>query len=328
MLREHKLGACLPTFGSCADRYCLSGYGKGGTTMQEMLDLAGQVEELDGVELVGNWHVSDENIEQVARAVAERGLQICMLVPDLWTQAKWANGSLAAPDASTRNAALHEVCKVMDWAESLSCPYVDVWPGQDGFDYPFQANFSDAWKWLREGIAQCAAHNKRVKVLVEYKLKEPRTHCFVNSAAKAILLLEGLDNVGCLLDVGHSLAAGENMAEAAALLSDHGMLDYVHLNDNYRSWDDDMLVSSVHVVEYLELVYWLRRLNYKGWLTLDVFPYREEKLSAARECFAWLEFLFGAVENAGLDRIAQVISRGDGCAATGLVRTMLQREVG
>ena len=323
MLRGHKLGACLPTFGSCADRYCLSGYGKGGTSMEEMLDLAAQVEGLDGVELVGNWHVNDDNIQDVARIVADRGLEICMLVPDLWTQAKWGQGSLAAPDPRTRKEAVAEVKKVMDWAESLSCPCVDVWPGQDGFDYPFQADFTEAWKWLRYGIAQCAAHNKSVKVLLEYKLKEPRTHCFVDSAAKSVLLLDGIENVGCLLDVGHSLAAGENMAQAAALLSEYGMLDYMHLNDNYRSWDDDMLVSSVHVVEYLELVYWLRRLDYKGWLTLDVFPYREEKLAAARECFAWLEFLFEAVDSIPPEEIGRVVGQGDGTAATRLARQML-----
>ncbi len=28
----------------------------------------------------------------------DRGLEICMLTPDLWTQAKWGRGSLAAPD--------------------------------------------------------------------------------------------------------------------------------------------------------------------------------------------------------------------------------------
>ena len=43
MLAGHQFGACLPTFGSCADRYCLSGYGGGGTTMEEMLDLNNQI---------------------------------------------------------------------------------------------------------------------------------------------------------------------------------------------------------------------------------------------------------------------------------------------
>ena len=323
MIAGHNFGACLPTFGNCADRYCLSGYGGGGQTMEEMLELSLQVEGLDGLELVGNWHVNDANIRDVAKMFKDRGLKICMLVPDLWTQAKWGKGSLAAPDAATRQAGVDEVRKVMDWAGELGCRYVDVWPGQDGYDYSFQADYIEAWKWLREGLALCADHNPKVRVLVEYKLKEPRTHCFVNGAAKVVLLLQGLDKVGVLLDTGHSMAAGENIAEAAALLASFGKLDYVHLNDNYRSWDDDMMVGAVHLVESLELVYWLKRVGYKGWLTLDIFPYREDGVKAATECKKWIETFFKAVERVGMDACAEVIRKADGCDAVGLVRRAL-----
>jgi xylose isomerase len=323
MLGGNLFGSCLPTFGSCADRYCLSGYGRGGETMEEMLDLAVQVEGLDGLELVGNWHVNDGNIEEVAGQFEDRGLRIAMLVPDLWTQAKWARGSLAAPDAGTRRAAVDEVRKVMDWAAELGCDYVDVWPGQDGYDYSLQADFTAAWEWLRDGVAECAAHNADVRVLVEYKLKEPRRRCFLSSAAKTILLLQGMDNVGVLLDVGHALAAGENMAEAAALLDGHGMLDYIHLNDNYRAWDDDMLVASVHVPEYLELAYWLKRLGYGGWLTLDIFPFREEGVPAATECRRWMEGLLAAVDRIGLERIGEVVGRHEAPEASAIVREAL-----
>ena len=323
MIANRLFGACLPTFGNCADRYCLSGYGGGGNTMHEMLALARQVEGLDGLELVGNWHVNDENISSVAGLLRDHGLKIAMLVPDLWTQAKWGRGSLAAPDAATRQAALEECRKVMDWAAELGCPYVDVWPGQDGYDYCFQADYPEAWKWLRESLEVCAEHNPRVRVLVEYKLREPRTHCFVSSAAKVLLLLEGLERVGVLLDVGHALAAGENVAEAAALLSSYGKLDYVHLNDNYRSWDDDMMVGAVHLVEYLELVYWLQRLDYRGWLTLDIFPYREDGVRAATQCREWMEGLFAAVDKVGREAWAEVIRGGDATAATALVREAL-----
>jgi xylose isomerase len=291
--------------------------------MEEMLDLAMQVKGLDGVELVGNWHVNDANISQVAAMLRDRGLRICMLVPDLWTQAKWGKGSLAAPDAATRKAAIDEVKKVMDWAAELGCPYIDVWPGQDGFDYSFQADYPEAWRWLREGLVACAGHNPAVRLLVEYKLKEPRTHCFVNGAAKLLLLLQGLDEVGALLDVGHALAAGENVAEAAALLSDHGKLDYLHFNDNYRSWDDDMMVGSVHLVEYLELIYWLKRLHYSGWLTLDIFPYREDGVQAAIQCREWLDGLFQAVDRLGMAAFEDVIRGADGCRASALVRRAL-----
>jgi xylose isomerase len=200
---------------------------------------------------------------------------------------------------------------------------VDVWPGQDGYDYCFQADYVEAWKWLRDGLAACEKHTDRVRVLVEYKLKEPRTHCFVTNAAKVLLLLQGLDKVGVLLDVGHALAAGENIAEAAALLASHGKLDYLHLNDNYRSWDDDMMVGSVHLVEYLELAYWLKRLGYKGWLTLDIFPYREDGVRAATQCREWMAAFFRAVDRVGADKFTEVIRNADATISSDLVRRAL-----
>jgi sugar phosphate isomerase/epimerase len=323
MFGKWKLGACLPTFASCADRYCLSGYGRGGKTMEEMLAMAKKVEGLDGLELVGNWHINDENIAKVTRLFKDFGFAIPMIVPDLWTQEKWGRGSLAAADPATRKAAVAEVKKCMDWAAEAGCPTVDVWPGQDGFEYTFQADYTDAWKWLRDGVAECAAHSKKVKVLLEYKLREPRGHCFLNSAAKTILLLQGIGNTGCLLDVGHSLAAGENMAEAAALLADHKLLDYIHLNDNSRSWDDDMIFASVHASEHLELVYWLLRTGYAGWLTLDIFPYREEKIPAASESFAWVRAMITRIEKRGLPAVGEIVRRGEGTDSVRLVRELL-----
>ena len=61
----------------------------------------------------------------------------------------------------------------MDWDAELECPYVDVWPGKDGFDYAFQSDYLEAWKWLRDGLSACSEHTGKVRVLVEYKAKEP-----------------------------------------------------------------------------------------------------------------------------------------------------------
>lgn len=145
----------------------------------------------------------------------------------------------------------------------------------------------------------------------------------MDHAATVLLLTQDLPQVGVLLDLGHALAAGENVAEAVALLSSHGKLDYLHLNDNYRSWDDDMMVGAVHLVEYLELAYWLRRVDYKGWLTLDIFPYREDGVRAATECREWMEALFRAVDRVGMEEIATVIRTADATLASGMVRRAL-----
>jgi xylose isomerase len=323
MVGNHLFGACLPTFGNCADRYCLSGYGGGGKNMVEMLDLAKTVKGLDGLELVGNWHVNDDNIRVVSKMFDDRGLRICMLTPDLWTQAKWGKGSIASPVAATRKAGIDEIKKVMDWAAELKCRYIDVWPGQDGFDYHFQADYIEAWKWLTDSIAECADYNGDVRILIEYKAREPRTHCFVDHVGTVLLLLKDLDKVGVLLDVGHAMQGGENVAQSAALLSKFGKLDYLHLNDNFGDWDDDMMVGSVHLVAYLELLYWLKHIDYKGWFTLDIFPYREDGVAAATQCKEWIEALSRSVDRVGMERIKQVIQNADATEASALVREAL-----
>ena len=320
MIAGHKFGTTMPPFSGCADRYCLNGYGGGGKDMAEWLDMAKSVDGLDGVELVGNWHVNDDTIFKVGQMFKDRGLEIPLLTPDLWTQAKWGKGSIAAPDAKTRKDAVDEIKKVMDWAAELDCPYINVWPGQDGYDYCFQADYIEGWKWMRDALAECAEHTDKTRILVEYKPKEPRKHCFVDHVGKALMLLKDLDKVGILLDWGHAFQGGENVAESAAILSQYDKLDYLHLNDNYRSWDDDMMVGALHIPEYLELVYWLKRVEYEGWLTLDIFPFREDGVQAVKESQRWLEGFFRAVESIGMQHIAEVIECGDACASSALIR--------
>ena len=324
-MNEMLFGACLPTFASCADRYCLSGYGGGADTIEGMLDLATTVPDLKGIELVGNWHINDENMEKMKEAVSKRNLRVCMLTPDLWTQAKWGKGSLCAADKATRKAAVAEVTKVMDWAAEVGCPYVDVWPGQDGYDYLFQADYEKQWMWMVEGIRACADHRADVQVLIEYKPREPRTHIVVNSVGKALLLINEVErpNVGCLLDMGHAAQGYENPAESIALLARYGKLSYMHFNDNWHSWDDDMMVGSIHIPELLETAYWLKRVGYNGWYTLDIFPYREDGVKAATESIAWIKGMMNLIERLGMQRLGEMIERGDATEVSALMREII-----
>jgi xylose isomerase len=142
----------------------------------------------------------------------------------------------------------------------------------------------------------------------------------VDHVGTVLLLLQDLAKIGVLIDIGHAIQGSENVAYSAALLSRYGKLDYLHLNDNHGDWDEDLMVGSVHLVHYLELVYWLKRVGYKGWLTLDIFPYREDGVRAATECREWMEGLFRAVERLGMDTIGEVIRGADATAASALVR--------
>ncbi|GAH07951.1 unnamed protein product, partial [marine sediment metagenome] len=90
------------------------------------------------------------------------------------------------------------------------------------------------------------------------------------------------ENVGVLIDIGHSYMAYENPAESVILADMHDKLYYVELNDNYRSWDDDMMVGTIHFWETIEFLYWLDEIGYRDWYNFDIFPYREDGFEVVR----------------------------------------------
>jgi len=317
-----RFSANINTFNACADRYVLDGYGKRRNT-DELIAAAQKVENLTGVELVGKWHVNDDNVSQIHKQVKDAGFVVTCVTPDIWASGKWGWGSFASNNPQVRKDAIQEVKKSMVWARQLDCEVIDLWFGQDGYDYPFQADYPKAWDQIIEGVIECAEHLPEVKIVIEYKPKEPRTHCFIATVGKTLLLLNRVNksNVGAMIDVGHAMMGYENTAESAALLHYFGnKLFYMHFNDNWRLWDDDMTVGSVHTIETLELLYWLDRVNYSGWYALDIFPYREDGIRAANESIKWIKGLHDLLDMVGRERIADVISKGDAMEASAMLR--------
>lgn len=325
MNKEIKFSSGLHVFGNTMDRFVGGGY-KGNRTLEQMFADAAKVKELSGVELVANWHINENNVEQVKELSKRHNLAITMVVVDIFTQAKWSMGSFAAKDPSIRKQAIEDVKKYLDITEQIGCNLIDLWFGHDGFDYSFQADFIKAWQDIIDGVKECADYRTDMRLGIEYKIKEPRTHIHIGTIGKVLALLSKVkkDNVGIIIDVGHSLCAYENMAETIALckLFDDKLF-HLHLNDNYREWDDDMMVGSVHLQEYLELLYWVKKVGYNGWYSLDIFPYREDGIKSAEESIEWLKAMIKAVDSVDDEEIETVIKSGDAVRALALMRKML-----
>ncbi len=323
--KQIKFGSCLTPFNSCADRFVRSGYSHTQRDVFDMIKEASKIDELSGIELIGTGQITDKNILALKKVVEDRGLEVCMVLPDIWARAKWAKGSVTSSKEKIRKQALEEIKKAMDWAVEMNCDAIDVWFGQDGYDYVFQTNYIQVWQWLAEGIRECANYRPEIKVCIEYKMKEPRKYLFVSTVGKTLQLVEEVDreNVGVLLDIGHALAAGENPAESVALLSRKEKLFYLHFNDNYGSWDDDLTVGSVHFFHLLETVYWLNKIGYNGWHTLDIFPYREDGLQATKESIEWIRKAYHIVERIDKEKMEEITSNQDWLSASTLLRKVL-----
>jgi len=306
-VKDIKIGAGLPAFGNTADRYVLSGYGEQ-YSIEQLFERAASVEGLAGVELCGNWHINEDNYHDVVEKLNAYNLEVPIIVPDLWTQGKWKKGTFSSIDPKIREEAVKEVKLCMDIAALAGANMVDIWLGQDGFDYWFAEDYVESWKRIVECVSECCEYRTDVIVAHEYKRKEPRTHLYVDSCAKVKCLMAetGNKNQGIIIDTGHAQAAGEGVAEVITFSGSD--LCHLHMNDNYTHWDDDMIFASVHTIEAIEMLYWLDKIEYKGWYSLDIFPYREDEVEAVRESIAWIHGLRALIDHLGENRIEEVIA--------------------
>ena len=280
-------------FGMCSDRYVGNGY-KPYIDFLERIDKISDLQHVKGIEVTFPGDVNKNNINIVKDKLKEKNLVISCMGVELVCDKQWKTGAFTSPNAEIRNYAIKITKEAMDLAKELGVKVINLWLGQDGFDYVFECNYVDAWKNLIQCLQECADHCPDIKLGIEYKVSEPRLNCMANSGGKAlaIAMATGRKNIGVTLDVGHAFNAGENPAEIASVLMYQEKLYHLHLNDNYKIADDDMPVGSVHWPQYIELFYWLNKLGYDGWYSLDMYPYRDDPSDA---CEASISFINGAM---------------------------------
>jgi xylose isomerase len=270
-------------FSNVVDRFLPGGY-RDGMSFEEQLRAARRIEGLDAIGL--DYPMQFEDPVKLRALLDRYGLKLSVLEVGIYGDRKWKMGSFSSTDPAIRREAIEVTKRCMDAAAELGAYEILLWPGQDGYEYPFQADHDRAWGHLVDGIGEAAAHRQDVKVGLEYKAKEPRVRCFIDSAAKAILLCEkiGLPHVGVAVDLGHSLNAHENPGQAIALCAHYNRLVAVHVNDNWGDWDSDLLVGQVNFWLSLEFFYWVNKVGYDSYYVMDFFPYREDGPAALTQC--------------------------------------------
>jgi xylose isomerase len=320
---ERKYAVILGNLGNTRDRFC-PGYKENAPAM-EMLKRAAKIPQVSGIELVGNWDIRPANATEMRAALGDLGLRCVSIIPDLFGDKLFARGSFSSSDAAIRRRAMDHVRAMCDAAAELGCPLINLWPGQDGYDYLLTADYESERAWLCESVAEIAGLYRHLRFALEYKPKEPRTHSYLARMADTLLLARetAAANVGVTIDTGHAFVGGEVVGEAIVLAKRAGgRLFHMHFNDNHLTTDDDMIVGSVHTVAYLEMLYWLERCGYEGWLSMDQYPYREDAAGAIGESILWLE-QFGALLDRNRKEIDNLVRRQDAIATSRFLRSVL-----
>src|SRR5207302_180925 len=189
-----------------------------------------------------------------------------------------------------------------DFAGELGVPLI-VWPGIEGYNYPFQTPYKESWAWFVDGIGRVAQRlaDKGQPLLLEHKNSEPAMKILMRNVGMTLhvihkLRAESLDNVQVNMDWQHLIMNGESLAEYAALLAAEGLLGHQHANSGWGTFDDDNMVGATAFMETLELAIEFRRAGYGDngeRLGFDLYPYTEDAVGAVKRSVLQWRFIDG-----------------------------------
>lgn len=273
-----KIDAHLWCLGTYAERYVPGGYFED-MELEKKLEIFSSIEGLDGLVVFLPSDPLPSDPGKLLKLLSDYNLSVSVIEPEIWSDRKWRDGAFSTNDAAIRKQAIRIMQDGMDLAKELKADSVLLWPAHDGFDYPFQANYLDGWKTMVDTVREICQHDSNVKIALEAKAKDPRQKQYISNTGKAMAFINdvGCDNLGCAIDVGHALMAGESLAESLALIDSHDKLYQIHLNDNYKDADPDMVIGTVNFWEILEFYYYLNKTDYDSWQTIDIIAGRDDR---------------------------------------------------
>jgi xylose isomerase len=242
--------------------------------LEQKFKLMAEIDGYDGVEIVYPYEVSDAEMTKLL--LTKHGLNVAAINVNVKAEPEFRNGGLTSHDKAVRDKAVAFIKEAKNFAAAVGADKVTCCPLGDGYEFSFQYDYAQTWKYLVETFGEAGSHNPEIPLFVEYKPSETRGHCFIDTAAKALCLLNDIQskNMGVTLDFGHSMYGNENPAEAFVMLAESPYKCYVHINDNDGKWDWDYFCGTKHFLEYVEFIYYLKKYGYNDYLTSDTSPTR------------------------------------------------------
>jgi sugar phosphate isomerase/epimerase len=326
-----KYSAIIGSLGQTCDRFMKCGYKDPEVDKVEFPDVIKNLENmnvLQGADLYQAPTGPLSDADTVNEILSSSGLEASSVLPMVFGDRTWQHGSIAAADAKVREKAMKLIKQNIDFNAKLNGnPSLNLWLGQDGFDYPLQTNYIKQWDYLIKSVRELADYNPNIKLTLEGKIREPRNRCLVDTTMTALLVCMEVDrkNVGVAIDTGHVFQSQQNVAQNLEIASRYGKLFMMHANDNYNLWDDDMIVGSLRLVEYIEMFYSLRKCNYDGFISVDIFPYREDQYEATRQSVLNMKKYDEMIDLIGFDKLEDAILNGNPCDTSGLIREAIYK---
>jgi len=260
--------------------------------------VAGLGDLIDGYEFHYPQELDEGNLDAVRNALG--GHDVYCVASGMHLDPRFGRGGLVSPNPATREEAVRRTLAGIDFAGGIGAHFI-IWPGIEGYNYPFQSPYRESWAWFLDGIGRAAERCREhgITLFLEHKNSEPAMKILMRNIGMTLhvihtLRAQGLDNVKVNMDWQHLLMNDESLGEYAALLAAEDLLGHQHANSGWGTFDDDNMVGATAFMETLELAVELRRAGYGDGgerLGFDLYPYTEDAVAAVRRSVLQWRFI-------------------------------------
>ncbi|MGD0623482.1 MAG: sugar phosphate isomerase/epimerase family protein [Thermodesulfobacteriota bacterium] len=233
-----------------------------------------------------------ENLARLKGSIQKRGLRITNLNSfTLFAVGDTYLPSWIEPSEERRQIRIDHTLQCLKLASDLGCRNISVPPGGPLAEISRKKAFAHFYRGLEKVIPM--AEQLSIKILVE-----PEPNLLLENSQQFQEFIREVRSpaVGLNFDIGHFFCAGEDPTEAFQELFQ--WIGHIHIEDIGPSRVHNHLIPGHGAINFLEIFKTMGRMNYKGDISLELYPYVDTPVEAGREGRAYLLSIF---KEAGLD---------------------------
>jgi sugar phosphate isomerase/epimerase len=174
------------------------------------------------------------------------------------------------PDPEDRRLRLQHTIDSLRLARDLGAKCITTEPGGP---LPEGVTRERALAWFLEGLHAALPVAEETGVML---LVEPEPDLLIENSDQFLELAATIRSpmFGLNFDIGHFYCVNEPLAEAIELLK--GFTRHYHVEDIAASRVHEHLIPGRGAIDFAEVLGAIRATGYKGWLTVELYPYLDD----------------------------------------------------
>lgn len=266
------------------------------TTLEEAIDAIGGIG-YRGVEImadVPHAYPAQMPSERIA-AVRERVRRLGMAVSNVNAFTLFARGDTYHPtwiehDAAQRRARVEHTLACVEMAHALGAATLSLQPGGPMIGTGLSRR--QAGERFAKGLSQVLPKARELGIVLAI---EPEPGLFIQSAGEYLEFKneffrdEVLVRMNC--DIGHLFCVGDDPAAVIRQMPQE--IAHIHLEDIGDNHVHQHLMLGKGAIDFPALFAALEQIGYKGWVTVELYPYETTAAGVAKMAFEHMRQIIG-----------------------------------